>query len=128
MPPRRVAKLLAAPFVVPTVAPWSPLPPPRLPATVVRVVDGNTLVVRLDGRDETVRLIGVDTHDWHRARRAGAVAKWQRSSRGGSVILTAESWASTGGSPVLLHPRQEGTSTEGRHGSPLPSRQSADYL
>ena len=30
-------------------------------ATVVRVVDGDTIVVDVDGRDETVRLIGIDT-------------------------------------------------------------------
>jgi len=29
--------------------------------TVVRVVDGDTLVVRITGRDERVRLIGIDT-------------------------------------------------------------------
>jgi len=30
-------------------------------ASVVRVVDGDTIVVDVDGREETVRLIGVDT-------------------------------------------------------------------
>ncbi len=30
-------------------------------ATVVRVVDGDTLVVKISGRDERVRLIGIDT-------------------------------------------------------------------
>jgi endonuclease YncB( thermonuclease family) len=30
-------------------------------ATVVEVVDGDTLVVDIDGREETIRLIGVDT-------------------------------------------------------------------
>jgi micrococcal nuclease len=30
-------------------------------ASVVRVVDGDTVEVRIDGRDETVRLIGIDT-------------------------------------------------------------------
>lgn len=30
-------------------------------APVVRVIDGDTIVVRLDGHDEDVRLIGVDT-------------------------------------------------------------------
>ncbi len=28
---------------------------------VVRVVDGDTIVVRISGRDENVRLIGIDT-------------------------------------------------------------------
>lgn len=31
------------------------------PPTVTRVVDGDTVVVRLGGRDETIRLLGVDT-------------------------------------------------------------------
>lgn len=37
--------------------------PPDAPGTtrVVRVIDGDTIVVRADGRDERVRLIGVDT-------------------------------------------------------------------
>ena len=35
------------------------LPPGQ--AVVVRVVDGDTIVVRIDGHDEEVRLIGVDT-------------------------------------------------------------------
>jgi micrococcal nuclease len=33
----------------------------RQPVTVLEVVDGDTIVVRLDGRQETVRLLGVDT-------------------------------------------------------------------
>lgn len=39
-------------------------PPPAkalpAPATVVRVVDGDTLIARVGGRDERVRLLGVD--------------------------------------------------------------------
>jgi micrococcal nuclease len=30
-------------------------------ATVVRVIDGDTVVVHIDGKDEHVRLIGIDT-------------------------------------------------------------------
>jgi endonuclease YncB( thermonuclease family) len=30
-------------------------------ATVVRVVDGDTIVVRIGGHDENVRLLGIDT-------------------------------------------------------------------
>lgn len=33
----------------------------RTPAAVVRVVDGDTIRVRLDGREVTVRYIGIDT-------------------------------------------------------------------
>ena len=37
--------------------------PPRTDgrASVVHVVDGDTIVVRVDGREETVRLLGIDT-------------------------------------------------------------------
>lgn len=37
------------------------LAPQRDEARVVRVVDGDTIVVRLGGREQTVRLIGIDT-------------------------------------------------------------------
>lgn len=30
-------------------------------ATVVRVVDGDTIVVRIGGHDENVRILGIDT-------------------------------------------------------------------
>jgi len=32
-----------------------------LPATIERVVDGDTIIVLVDGRTETVRLLGIDT-------------------------------------------------------------------
>jgi len=49
--------LLAVPFVALAVSlAWS-----GEQATVVRVVDGDTLVVSIAGREERVRLIGVDT-------------------------------------------------------------------
>ena len=35
-------------------------------ATVVRVVDGDTIVVRIAGRDENVRLLGIDTPETHK--------------------------------------------------------------
>ena len=42
--------------------PTQPSPPTPSPATVTRVVDGDTVVARLaDGREITVRLIGIDT-------------------------------------------------------------------
>jgi endonuclease YncB( thermonuclease family) len=40
-------------------------------ATVTRVVDGDTIHVRLDGKDVTIRLIGVDTR-----RRWRRVSRW----------------------------------------------------
>lgn len=44
--------------------PWEQDPgegPTAAPARVVRVIDGDTIVVRLSGQEEDVRLIGVDT-------------------------------------------------------------------
>jgi micrococcal nuclease len=38
----------------------------RLHGRVIRVVDGDTIHVRTGGRDETVRLIGIDTPETHR--------------------------------------------------------------
>jgi micrococcal nuclease len=35
-------------------------------ATVVRVVDGDTVVVHIGGRDENVRLLGIDTPETHK--------------------------------------------------------------
>ena len=35
-------------------------------ATVVRVIDGDTIVVRIAGRDENVRLLGIDTPETHK--------------------------------------------------------------
>jgi micrococcal nuclease len=34
-------------------------------ATVVRVIDGDTIVVRIGSRDENVRLLGIDTPETH---------------------------------------------------------------
>lgn len=47
-------------------------PPPKglVAATVRRVIDGDTLVVRVaDGRDERVRLIGIDTPEIHESEK-----------------------------------------------------------
>ena len=48
---------------VPTASLQSTLPAGAIPAELVRVVDGDTIVVRIDGESgqETVRLIGIDT-------------------------------------------------------------------
>jgi micrococcal nuclease len=35
-------------------------------ATVVRIVDGDTIHVSVDGKDKTVRLIGIDTPETHK--------------------------------------------------------------
>ena len=57
------ASLLAACTSDGTTGSTSPRPPEavRANASVVRVVDGDTLVVAVAGREERVRLIGIDT-------------------------------------------------------------------
>ena len=65
--------------------------------TVIRVVDGDTLKVRVDGRVETVRLLGIDTPESKRpgapvecgSRRAGTALR--RLVDGRSVVLRADS-------------------------------------
>ena len=59
-----VLLLLLAALVL--LRPWEELdlgdePPASAPAYVTRVVDGDTVEVRLDGEEEDVRYIGVDT-------------------------------------------------------------------
>ncbi|MEL4357811.1 MULTISPECIES: thermonuclease family protein [unclassified Luteococcus] len=48
----------------------APVPTPPLPgreaATVVRVSDGDTVVVRRGGREETVRILNIDTPETHK--------------------------------------------------------------
>jgi micrococcal nuclease len=52
----------AALTVAAAVGWWSASEPAVYPATVIEVVDGDTIVVRYDGgRTETVRILGVDT-------------------------------------------------------------------
>lgn len=50
-----------APSAQPVVAQPSSTLEAGDPATVVRVVDGDTVVVRKDGQEETVRLLNIDT-------------------------------------------------------------------
>jgi len=63
VPPVRWANLFwaAASFLMLTLLAACSSPPPPGEATVVRVVDGDTIVVRMEGRDYTLRYIGIDT-------------------------------------------------------------------
>ena len=57
-----VAVALVALAVASGWRPWEEsAPPPPGQAVVVRVVDGDTVVLRMQGGEESVRLIGVDT-------------------------------------------------------------------
>ncbi len=53
--------LLGAAILVPALALGGTLFASEERAEVIRVVDGDTIVVRISGKDEKVRLIGVDT-------------------------------------------------------------------
>jgi micrococcal nuclease len=46
-------------------APGSPGGPSGVPALVTRVVDGDTIHVEFEGRERTIRLIGIDTPEVH---------------------------------------------------------------
>ena len=60
----------------------------RDPGQVVRVVDGDTLVIRLDSRrEEHVRLIGVDTPESKRNKRAAMQAERSHSDEAGIIAL-----------------------------------------
>lgn len=58
-------------LLVPGLAPDSPTTtmPMAITAEVVSVIDGDTIIVRLNGKKETVRYIGIDTSE---PRREGA--------------------------------------------------------
>lgn len=71
-------------------------PNPREPGSITRVVDGDTIVVRLDsGKTEHVRLIGIDTPESKPNKRANMQA--QRSGRDESAIIALgkRSWHNT---------------------------------
>ncbi len=63
---------------------------------VVRVVDGDTLHVRIDGREETVRLLGIDTPELHRpgtpveCGARAAAREMQRLAAGRRVTLVPD--------------------------------------
>jgi micrococcal nuclease len=59
-----------------------PAPPAGLPESrVVRVVDGDTVVLRAEDREETVRLIGIDTPEAHDSEKLERDAQRQGRSR-----------------------------------------------
>ncbi len=51
----------ARPTVSPSQSPQSPAPNSRQIARVVKVVDGDTITVSLSGKNETIRIIGINT-------------------------------------------------------------------
>ncbi len=69
MPRSRPAAPLLALLALLLVVPIAAAAPATLPATVVRVVDGDTIQVRVQGHLEKVRYIGVNTPELHHPRR-----------------------------------------------------------
>lgn len=62
----RLATLVLVAALAAACGPPSPSGPrPAGSATVLRVVDGDTIRVRIQGTDEPVRLIGIDTPETH---------------------------------------------------------------
>ncbi len=58
---RRLALVVLLVGACAAQGPLAPDTPRLVPVRVIRVVDGDTLQVDLDGRDVTIRLIGIDT-------------------------------------------------------------------
>ena len=94
--PSAARSAVASPTRRPTSAPATPaasLDPPGEAATVIRVVDGDTIHARLNGVDEKVRIIGLDSPETSKpgtpvecfAREATAAAK--RLMKPGDPIL-----------------------------------------
>ncbi len=91
----------SAPSTVPPAHTTDPtgiaLDPPGRPATVIRVVDGDTLHARLGGVDEKVRIIGMDSPETSKpdtpvecfAREATAAAK-RLMRHGDAIVLQAD--------------------------------------
>lgn len=69
-----------------------PKPSTLRQATIVRVVDGDTLVVSLDGAQERVRLIGIDTPEVHQSPKLNRDS--QRSGQDKATILALGKQAS----------------------------------
>jgi len=96
---RRLAVLLLlAVLLAPVLARAEPGAMPRKPgglasASIVRVVDGDTIVVRLaDGRSTRVRLIGIDTPELHPSQKLTRDA--QRSGKDAAAIQALGAQAS----------------------------------
>jgi micrococcal nuclease len=70
----------------PSVPPSTVALPAGDDASVVRVVDGDTVVVRLAGRDTTVRLIGIDTPETKDPREAVQCFGREASARAGALL------------------------------------------
>lgn len=63
--------------------------PASTTATVVRVIDGDTVQVRVDGREETVRYIGIDTPEPYRDAQPACYSQ-EATTRNTELVAGAE--------------------------------------
>lgn len=68
------------------------VPASAAPADVVRIVDGDTFVVSIDGRQETVRMIGVDTPEVKDTRAPAACYADEAKSRTTDLLTDRTVW------------------------------------
>lgn len=59
-------------------------------ASFVRAVDGDTLIVRLDGQEERVRLVGIDTPEAGECLAEEAAGRLDELARSGAIRLVAD--------------------------------------
>jgi micrococcal nuclease len=86
-------RLFLLPILLVACAPQPPAKPKRVsndPYPVVRVIDGDTIVIRKDGREEKVRLLRVNTPERGRPLYEEATAKLRRMLDGQNVDLEYE--------------------------------------
>ncbi len=76
----------------PDPAPGATLGPGAVRATVVRVVDGDTIVVRVDGREQRVRYIGVNTPESVDPRREVQCFGREAASRNRELVAGKTIW------------------------------------
>jgi endonuclease YncB( thermonuclease family) len=77
----------ALPTVTPILTPTAtPVPGERQEATVLRVVDGDTIVVDLEGRQYSVRYIGIDTPETHHPTDGADYWGFEASAANKSVV------------------------------------------
>lgn len=78
--------VLLATAVLPSCSPAPPAGPPGR-ARVVRVIDGDTVVVDLRGQEVTVRLLGIDTPETHHPTRPVECHGPEASARLGDLLV-----------------------------------------
>lgn len=100
--PAAEATRQAATAPAPSPTPASSPSPPREKAEVVAVVDGDTIRVRIGGREFTVRYIGIDTPDEVGRPYASEATEANRRLVGGRAVELEKDVSETDGFGRLL--------------------------